>query len=218
VKPIVTLSSGPPLAADHQSCDGCSDEIPADLAPASFLDLRVGYSAGVTRFTDLRAIPISLVSANMAMISRNTTQSRGGYRKWCAIALVVLTAACTSSPQTGGSPAAPKVVKQSPRPGKGFPQTDDFYSPESQKLHETGGPIVRVCLDAQGNLTAPPELTQTSGSERLDQAGLALAAAGSGRYQPATENGKPVPTCFAYRILFGKPGCTPAGPKCVRID
>ena len=73
---------------------------------------------------------------------------------------------------------------------------------ESKKLGETGGPDVRACLDANGNLTASPTLVRTSGSVRLDQAGLKLAAAGSGHYEPATENGKPVPECFVYRIVF----------------
>jgi hypothetical protein len=39
----------------------------------------------------------------------------------------------------------------------------------------------------------------------LDQAALALATAGSGHYLPATDNGKPVPDCFVYKIWFGPP-------------
>jgi len=147
----------------------------------------------------------------MATTTSNTIQSQGKYREWLMIAIVLLTAGCTHSPQTRSGAPAPDVVKQTPRPGPGFPQTGDFYPPESKKLGETGGPIVRACLDASGKLTAAVELMKTSGSARLDQAGVALATAGSGRYRPATEDGKPVAACFAYRISFGIPAksCKP---------
>jgi hypothetical protein len=149
----------------------------------------------------------------MATITSNTIQSQDRYREWLMMVVVLLTVGCTTSPQTrsGASAPAPNVVKQTPRPGPGFPQTGDFYPAESKKLGETGGPIVRACLDEKGVLTAPMELVKTSSSARLDQAGVALATAGSGRYRPATENGKPVPACFAYRVNFGIPikNCEP---------
>lgn len=149
----------------------------------------------------------------MATTTSNTIQAQSKYREWLMTVVVLLATGCTTSPQAGsGAPApAPDVVKQTPRPGPGFPQTGDFYPAESKKLGETGGPIVRACLDASGKLTAPVELVKTSGSARLDEAGVALATAGSGHYRPATEAGKPVAACFAYRISFGTPtkSCKP---------
>ncbi|MDB6014146.1 MAG: Protein containing TonB [Gammaproteobacteria bacterium] len=147
----------------------------------------------------------------METVNPNTTQSQGRYRGWLLMVVVLLTAGCATSPQTNSGAPSPNVIKQTPRPGPGFPQTENFYPLESKKLGETGGPIVRACLDEKGVLTAPVELVKTSGSARLDQAGVALATAGSGRYRPATENGKPVPACFAYRINFGIPikNCEP---------
>jgi len=132
-------------------------------------------------------------------------KSRGSCRLGCMVVLVVLMTGCAASPRANSSPVplASKIVRHTtPRPGRGFPQTGDFYPLESKKLGETGGPDVRACLDANGNLTAPPVLVRSSGSVRLDEAGLRLAAAGSGHYEPATENGRPVAECFVYRIAF----------------
>jgi hypothetical protein len=47
-----------------------------------------------------------------------------------------------------------------------------------------------------------PALAQPSGSQRLDEAALRLARAGSGHYRPTTENGAPVNACYSYRIRF----------------
>lgn len=101
-----------------------------------------------------------------------------------------------------GCAATPSTRHTTPRPGVGFPETREFYPTESKAQGEAGGPAVRACIDANGVLTAPVTLVRSSGSERLDKAGLALASAGSGHYQPATDDGKPVPECFVYRILF----------------
>jgi len=88
------------------------------------------------------------------------------------------------------------------RPGPHFPVLDDYYPRESRRQHEEGSVIVRVCVDADGTLTGDPTLAQMSGVERLDQAALRVARAGSGRYQPATVDGKPVKSCTKFRIQF----------------
>jgi len=90
------------------------------------------------------------------------------------------------------------------RPGKNFPNTEDYYPPASQRLGEEGSANVHVCVGPNGKVTEPPTIAQTSGSPRLDEGAIKLATAGSGRYTPATEDGKPVPTpdCFVFRIKF----------------
>ena len=100
-------------------------------------------------------------------------------------------------------PPAPRAVSRTPGgPGKGFPNTDDYYPPASQRLNEEGSATVKACVDANGKLTEAPAILQTSGSSRLDEGALKLAKAGSGRYKPNLEDGKPVPGCVSFRVKF----------------
>jgi len=87
-------------------------------------------------------------------------------------------------------------------PGSGFPNTDDYYPSAAKRMEEQGIATVRVCVDANGRLTADPVTAQTSGSSRLDQGALQLAKAGSGHYRATTEDGRPVNSCYAFRIRF----------------
>jgi TonB family protein len=87
-------------------------------------------------------------------------------------------------------------------PGAGFPNTGDYYPQTSRRLGETGVTTVRVCVDGDGRLSADPVVAQSSGSPRLDSGAVALAKAGSGHYRSTTENGRPVPYCYPFRIRF----------------
>jgi len=87
-------------------------------------------------------------------------------------------------------------------PGAGFPNTDDFYPPQSRRLDEQGVGTVQVCVDAKGRLMADPSMLQGTGSARLDESALKLARAGSGHYRATTENGRPVNSCYAFRVRF----------------
>jgi TonB family protein len=100
-------------------------------------------------------------------------------------------------------PPPPQAVKQVlGGPGVGFPNTDDFYPPQSRRLDEQGVGTVQVCVDANGRLTAEPTMAQGTGNARLDDGALKLAKAGSGHYRPTTENGQPVNSCYAFRVRF----------------
>jgi periplasmic protein TonB len=100
-------------------------------------------------------------------------------------------------------PPAPKPVNRvSAKPGKGFPATEDYYPPASKRLGEEGSVNVRACVGANGKLTEDPTVAQSSGSARLDEGAVKLAKAGSGHYQPGTEDGQPVTQCFVFRIKF----------------
>lgn len=134
-------------------------------------------------------------------------KSQDSYRKWLGTLLAILASGCAASPDTASNPTtATPVVKHLPRPGKGFPRSEVFYPQESKRLGEFGGSNVHICVDAKGVLTEAPTLAMSSGFERLDQAALALAAAGSGHYLPATENRTPVPDCTVFKVWFGPPG------------
>lgn len=86
--------------------------------------------------------------------------------------------------------------------GADFPNSDDFYPVLSRRERADGHIEVRACVDPEGRLSEPPSVAQSSGSEELDRAALALAEAGSGHYRPALRNGTPVSGCFTYGVRF----------------
>jgi TonB family protein len=90
-------------------------------------------------------------------------------------------------------------------PGRGFPNTADYYPAEAIRMNEQGGTSVSVCVNDAGRLTSAPTIAQSSGSARLDAGALKLARAGSGHYQPTTEDGRPVSSCYSFRIRFALP-------------
>ena len=110
------------------------------------------------------------------------------------------------APRSNDPPQAPPQERTVHRlmggPGKGFPNTDDFYPPEARRRGEQGLAIARVCVDERGRVTEAPTIAQSSGSARLDEGALRLAKAGSGRYRPSTEDGRPVSSCYPVRIRF----------------
>lgn len=105
-------------------------------------------------------------------------------------------------PSEGSTQPPAALVRVAGGPAKGFPNTADYYPDASRRLGEKGVASVQVCVDSQGRLMADPTITQSSGSARLDAGALTLAKAGSGHYRATTENGRAVPSCFAFRIRF----------------
>jgi TonB family protein len=87
-------------------------------------------------------------------------------------------------------------------PGAGFPETAEFYPSHSIRLAEEGISTVQVCVDRRGRLTSEPTTVKGSGIERLDEAALKLARAGSGHYRATTEDGQPVNSCYAFGVRF----------------
>jgi TonB family protein len=87
-------------------------------------------------------------------------------------------------------------------PGKGFPNTNDFYPYPAIRAGEKGVVGVRTCVDDTGRLTAAPTIARPSGSSSLDEGALKLAKAGSGHYRPTTEDGLPVSSCYEFLIRF----------------
>jgi Gram-negative bacterial TonB protein C-terminal len=107
--------------------------------------------------------------------------------------------------QGGTGPSLPPAVtinRVQGGPGIGFPSAHDFYPPSAIRREEQGIATVSACIDARGRLTSDPKIIQSTGSQRLDEGALTLAIAGSGHYRATTENGKPVDSCYAFRIRF----------------
>jgi TonB family protein len=111
------------------------------------------------------------------------------------------------SPEITGPVAPPSTPPRAVNrvlggPGKAFPNTDDFYPFDAKRRGEKGIATVRTCVDDKGRLTTVPTLAQTSGSASLDGGALRLAKAGSGHYRATTEDGRPVSSCYEFRIRF----------------
>jgi periplasmic protein TonB len=86
--------------------------------------------------------------------------------------------------------------------GKGFPNPDDYYPSSAQRLGQTGSVSVHVCVGPDGKLSEEPKVDRTSGTSSLDEAALKYVKAASGRFKPATEDGKPVTKCSAMPVKF----------------
>jgi TonB family protein len=99
-------------------------------------------------------------------------------------------------------PPLKRVNRVTGGPGAGFPNTEDYYPPAARRLDETGTTVVSVCVDPRGGLTAAPTLVISSGIGLIDAGALRLAKAGSGHYRPTTEDGRPVSSCYAFRVRF----------------
>lgn len=102
---------------------------------------------------------------------------------------------------TGNFPPR-EIVRVPGGTGPAFPHPADYYPDASRRLEEQGATILQVCVGADGRLTADPATQGTSGSSRLDAAAIRLAKAGSGNYRPATEDGRPVASCYPIKIRF----------------
>lgn len=105
----------------------------------------------------------------------------------------------------GGPPQVPRVpaVKHvMGGPGSGFPIADDYYPSMSIHMGETGAATVKVCVDSKGRLTSAPSIEESTGYPRLDGGAINLAKAGSGHYRPSTDDGRPVDSCYAFRVRF----------------
>jgi protein TonB len=102
------------------------------------------------------------------------------------------------------APVAAVAVKRTPPGvgGRGFPNSEDFYPDASKRLEEQGSVTMHSCFGPDGKLTEDPTVSKTSGSARLDGGAMKLAKAASGRYTPATEDGKAVASCVNFIVKF----------------
>jgi len=108
----------------------------------------------------------------------------------------------TNTPVVKAPPVAVARPGTSVGFGRGFPNSDEFYPDASRRLEEQGVVTVHVCVGPDGKITEEPTVAKSSGSARLDGGGIKLAKAGSGRYIPGTEEGKPITKCINYNVKF----------------
>ena len=96
---------------------------------------------------------------------------------------------------------ATAVVRVAPKlnPRSQQPDSEEYYPPSSKRLGEVGNVVVKSCIGDNGRLTEATVETP-SGVARLDEAALKYARAL--RYVAGTENGRPVASCFSFRVRF----------------
>lgn len=110
----------------------------------------------------------------------------------------------TTKPVRKAPPPPPprQVVRTNASIGRNFPHTSDYYPPASQRLSEEGTTEVESCVGPGGRLVKDPVVVKSSGHSRLDEAAIRLAKAGSGKYTPATADGKAVDQCIKFNVVW----------------
>jgi periplasmic protein TonB len=108
----------------------------------------------------------------------------------------------TDKPVVRPPPPKASVAGTALGQGKGFPNPDDFYPSSAQRLGQTGLATVHICVGPDGKLSEEPHVEKSSGTASLDEAAIKFVKAASGRFKPATEEGKPVTRCAPLPVRF----------------
>jgi protein TonB len=112
----------------------------------------------------------------------------------------VMEAAAPPAPPAPPVPAPPPPPRTIPATAVEYLDPPaPVYPAASRRLSETGRVLVRVEIDTQGR-ARQVLLARSSGSPRLDEAGLAAVRAA--RFKPYTENGQPLAVWTAVPIVF----------------
>lgn len=108
----------------------------------------------------------------------------------------------TGTPRAVSAPTTTAVTGRTPAridPSHPLRIGEEYYPPESRRLHEEGICVVRLQVDADGHIRAT-QLLSSSGFERLNQA--CLTGFTDGRLLAATLDGKPVATWVAIPVVW----------------
>lgn len=126
----------------------------------------------------------------------------GAFNLRAIVILITLTMACTRLYAEDVKARAAPVERKAARPAPDFPSLDSYYPEEARRAGQEGIAIIHFCVDANGKLTEPPTLAESSGNTVLDAGALNVANAGNGHYLAPSENGVPVPGCAKFRVAF----------------
>jgi protein TonB len=108
----------------------------------------------------------------------------------------------TDKPVARAPPPKAAVASTSIQRAKNFPNVDDYYPGSARRLGQEGTALVSVCVGSDGKFSKPPSIEKSSGTASLDEAAMRLANAASGRFTPATQEGKPVDACTKLPVKF----------------
>jgi TonB family protein len=81
-----------------------------------------------------------------------------------------------------------------------IPNAERYYPASLKRQGVEGATVVRACVDEKGRLQADPVVQRSSGYEGFDKG--AIEAARDGRYARATQGGRLIPNCYAFKITF----------------
>ncbi|MBA2676675.1 energy transducer TonB, partial [Ramlibacter sp.] len=115
------------------------------------------------------------------------------------IAAPVAPAPAPPAPATPPAPPAPPKVELPSSDADYLQNPKPAYPPMSRRMGEQGKVVLRVLIGADGN-AQKAEIKQSSGFDRLDQAGLQTVQ--KWRYVPGKRNGVPEAMWFDVPINF----------------
>lgn len=97
-------------------------------------------------------------------------------------------------------PAPPPPAKIVPPRAYGRTHTTPEYPPISRRLGEQGTVLLKIVIDANGDVT-DASVEKSSGYSRLDSAAVSWVKR-HWRYHPATQNGKPIAITTRAKVRF----------------
>jgi protein TonB len=80
------------------------------------------------------------------------------------------------------------------------PSTDDYYPESSRRNGDEGVVQIRACTTTDGRTSGDATVAKSSGFPKLDEAAVKWAK--RARFQPATEDGKPIEACTNFNVRF----------------
>lgn len=110
--------------------------------------------------------------------------------------------AAPEAPQSTPAMVAASASRTDPRQDPARPVTQPAYPSDAFQKGEEGAVVLKFVVRPDGSVDpATVAVDQSSGSASLDKAAVAEAGT-KWRFQPATENGKPVAATHMFRVVF----------------
>jgi protein TonB len=109
-------------------------------------------------------------------------------------------------PQSTVAVSQPQPVHESSVVASQFVHAVDlrkYYPSQSKRFAEQGVVQLQVCVNANGKYDGPPKIMNSSGYERLDEAGIKMVL--DNEMRPATIDGTPVHSCKPIFVEFNLP-------------
>lgn len=111
-------------------------------------------------------------------------------------------AAAPEAPQSTPAMVAASASRTDPRQDPARPITQPPYPSDAFQKGEEGAVVLKFVVRPDGSVDpATVAVDQSSGSASLDKAAIAEAGT-KWRFQPATENGRPVAATHMFRVVF----------------
>lgn len=175
-----------PLVADKKESETAADTKDPMLDMAVTRCKAIGYKPETDDYRNCVLDQTKQITRLMtALLSNMTKENIKKFEEWSKKA-----------------PSEKQVVRVPPRLDlKNSPPTDNYYPPSLRKAEVVGVSTVRVCVDAAGKLKGEPSITNSSGTQGLDDAALMWSKVA--RFSPGKADGVPTTMCSMFNIRFG---------------